>query len=205
MLFHRQAYERVGGHAGVKGSIIEDVSLAKKIKAAGLRLRMVDGAGQVSCRMYQNWPEVRDGYAKNILAGHGNSILLLTLSTLFHWLIFLIPWLWLGLGWLWQGQLQAPWLWLGLDRLWQDQLQAPWFWQPGLPAWPTWLDWPAWPVLLILLGIGVRALTAAVSRQRILDALYLPISVLLMTRISLQSIYWKLKYGGPRWKGRTVT
>jgi hypothetical protein len=139
---------------------------------------------------------VRDGYAKNILAGHGNSIFFLVFSALFHWLIFLIPWLWLGLGWLWQGQLQAPWFWQPGLLVWPTCL--------GLPAWPAWLDWPAWPVLLILLGIGVRALTAAVTRQRILDALFLPISVLLMTRISLQSIYWKLKYGGPRWKGRTL-
>jgi chlorobactene glucosyltransferase len=197
LLFRRPAYDRVGGHAGVKGSIIEDVSLAKKIKAAGLRLRMMDGAGLVSCRMYQNWTEVRDGYAKNILAGHGNSIFLLTLSALFHWLVFLVPWLWLGLGWLWQGQLQAPWFWQASLPAWPAWL--------GLPAWPAWLDWPAWPTLLIMLGIGVRALTAAVTRQRVLDAVLLPISVLLMTRIALQSMYWKLKYGGPRWKGRTLT
>ncbi len=188
LLFRRQAYQKIGGHASVRRSIIEDVSLAKRIKSAGLHLRMLDGAGLISCRMYQSWPEVRHGYAKNILAGHGNSIFFLSLSALLHWLVFIMPWLWLAFG-----------------SLWQTQPQAPWFWQSGWSAWPSWLSWPAWPGILIALGISVRAITAAVTRQRVVDAFFLPVSVFLMTLIAITSIYWKLRYGGPRWKGRTLT
>jgi hypothetical protein len=43
-----------------------------------------------------------------------------------------------------------------------------------------------------------------VTRQRWRDALLMPVSVLLMTIIAAQSIYWQLLYGGPRWKGRLV-
>ncbi len=57
---------------------------------------------------------------------------------------------------------------------------------------------------LIGLGIGVRALTAAVTRQRIIDALLLPVSALLFTRIAAQAVCWQVRYGGPRWKGRVV-
>lgn len=97
LAFRREAYATVGGHAAVRAEVVEDVALARRIKAAGLRLRMADGAGVIGCRMYHNWPEVRDGYAKNILSGHAGSVLFLLLSTVFHWAVFLLPWL----LWLW--------------------------------------------------------------------------------------------------------
>jgi chlorobactene glucosyltransferase len=96
LCFRRQAYTLIGGHAAVRANIVEDVALARKIKRARLRLRMADAAGLIGCRMYKGWPEVRDGFAKNILAGHGNSALLLAVSTVFHWLVFVGP---LLLGW----------------------------------------------------------------------------------------------------------
>jgi chlorobactene glucosyltransferase len=74
------------------------VRLAQRSKAAGLHLRMADGNRLVNCRMYDGWRAALDGYAKNILAGHGNHVALLLLSTLFHWTLFVWPWLWLALG-----------------------------------------------------------------------------------------------------------
>ncbi|MCB0044002.1 MAG: glycosyltransferase [Caldilineaceae bacterium] len=110
MAFRREAYDACGGHAAVAGRIVEDIALAEAIKGAGRALRLADGNGLITCRMYCNWSEVLHGYTKNILAGHRNSFLLLGLSTAFHLLIFLGPWLWLGLGW------ALPW--------------------PGRPLWP---------------------------------------------------------------------
>jgi len=170
LAFLRRAYEELGGHAAVCDEVLEDVNLARRAKAHGLRLRMADGAGLMTCRMYRNWPSVRDGFAKNILAGYGNRVSLLALAALFHWLVFLAPWLWLALGWL----------------------------GSGLPGWPL------WPLILIGLGLGVRALTAAVTGQRPGDALLMPLSVILMSRIALRAIWWQWRYGGPRWKGRTL-
>lgn len=170
MAFRRRAYDLVGGHAAVKDKIIEDITLARRIKKAVQRLHLVDGAGLVNCRMYRDWPAVRAGYAKNILAGYGDRVSFLLLATVFHWLLFLAPWLWLGLGWL----------------------------KPDLPGWP----W--WPLVLAGLGVGLRMLSAAVTRQRLLDALFLPVSVLLMTRIAFQAIWWRWRYGGPVWKGRVI-
>jgi chlorobactene glucosyltransferase len=170
MAFRRRAYDTVGGHRAVRGEVLEDVILARRLKAEGLQLRMADGANRVNCRMYPDWPAVRDGYAKNILAGYGGRVSFLLLATLFHWLLFLLPWLWLTFGWL----------------------------LPDLPGWPL------WPLLLVGLGIGIRSLTAAVTRQRMLDALLMPASVLLMTRIAFQAIWWQWRYGGPLWKGRVI-
>ncbi len=168
LLFRRDAYQRIGGHAAVRGDIIEDMALAGRVKDAGLRLRMAEAAGLSVCRMYLDWGQVRDGFAKNILAGHGRQPALLLLSTVFHWLVFVFPWLWLAAALL-SGGLAAA----------------------------------AWPLALVLLGVGVRALTARVSGQRLRDAALLPLSVILMTLIAARALAWHYG-GGPRWKGRTL-
>lgn len=98
MVFRRSAYARCGGHAAVRQTIVEDVRLAQLIKETGLQLRMADGNSLLQTRMYGSWHDVRNGYAKNILAGHGNSPLFLMASTLFHLLVFVGPWLWLLAG-----------------------------------------------------------------------------------------------------------
>ena len=105
LAFRREMYERIGGHERVRSNIVEDMGLAKLVKRHGGRLVMADGNGLVGCRMYSGWQEVRDGFAKNLLAGHGGKPILLILSALFHWAFFLIPWFWMGYeaftGWTW--------------------------------------------------------------------------------------------------------
>jgi chlorobactene glucosyltransferase len=92
MAWRRAAYERVGGHAAVASSVLEDVLLARRAKQQGMRLWLCDGAGLIACRMYNDWSGVRDGFAKNILAGYGSAGALI-IATIFHWVIFLGPWL----------------------------------------------------------------------------------------------------------------
>ena len=83
----------------MRDNVVEDIALAQLIKRQRLRLRLADGNRLIACRMYESWDEVRDGFAKNLLAGHGNSIPFLIVSTIFHWLVFVYPWIW----WLWGG------------------------------------------------------------------------------------------------------
>lgn len=92
LLFRRGAYEQIGGHAAVRQRVVEDMAFAYAIKGAKLRLRACDANGLLRTRMYANWQEARDGFAKNILAGHGNSVFFLLFSTLFHWWLFVVPW-----------------------------------------------------------------------------------------------------------------
>jgi chlorobactene glucosyltransferase len=169
LTLHRSAYDAIGGHAAVRNDIVEDIRMAQIAKDKGLRLRMVDGNGLVTCRMYTNWPEVRNGYAKNITAGYGDSLVGLLAGSVFHWTVFLFPPLWLLVS-LFAGNAQHI-LYSGI---------------------------------LTAIGMLIRALTAAATRQRVVDALLLPLSVVLMTVIAAQSAYWYLRYGGPRWKGRTI-
>jgi chlorobactene glucosyltransferase len=165
LLFRRDTYGACGGHQAVRSSLVEDIALAQNVKRAGHTVRLADAHGLVRTRMYSDWPSVRDGYAKNILAGHLNSPLLLILSTFFHLSLFILPWLWLAFG------------------------------APG----GIWL-----PITALALGYAVRALTAATALQPLRDVIWMPISVLLMTRIALQALWWRLRFGGVRWKGRTI-
>lgn len=170
LAFRRGAYQKIGGHAAVKNEIVEDIVLGKKTKKAGLRLVMALGEGIIHCRMYQNWRQVREGFAKNILAGHGGQPIFLLISAVFHWLLFIVPWLWLLWG----------------------------FFVPQTQG------WFAYPLAAIALGVGARALSAAVSRHNLADALLMPISTVLMTMIAGQSLWWHYTQGGPQWKGRVV-
>lgn len=86
MLFRRRAYEQVGGHAAVKGNIVDDIALGRKIKAHGLCWRLVDGSRYIRCRMYHNFQEVYNGLSKNLFAVFNSNVPL-----------FILIWLWLGL------------------------------------------------------------------------------------------------------------
>jgi glycosyltransferase involved in cell wall biosynthesis len=66
LLVKREAYDAVGGHAAVAGSILEDVALARAFKAAGKKIRFRYGADAVRTRMYRNFRQLRDGWTKNL-------------------------------------------------------------------------------------------------------------------------------------------
>ena len=70
-MVRRAAYDRAGGHAAVRGEVIEDVALLRAVKAAGGRGVVVDGSSLASCRMYDGWAGVRDGYAKSLWSALG--------------------------------------------------------------------------------------------------------------------------------------
>lgn len=55
MLFTREAYEAVGGHAAVREELLEDIALAKAIKRSGRRLAFLPAAGMMRVRMYENF------------------------------------------------------------------------------------------------------------------------------------------------------
>ena len=68
----REAYDRAGGHAAVRGEVLEDVALLRAVKAAGGRGGVADGTDLASCRMYDGWAELRDGYTKSLWSAFGS-------------------------------------------------------------------------------------------------------------------------------------
>jgi glycosyltransferase involved in cell wall biosynthesis len=66
LLIRREDYERIGGHAGVAGEVLEDVALARLAKQAGIRLHFASGFGIVRVRMYQTFSAMWQGWTKNL-------------------------------------------------------------------------------------------------------------------------------------------
>jgi chlorobactene glucosyltransferase len=85
MLFRREAYLKIGGYKAVRHHAVDDLALGRRIKAHGLRWRLVDGGQRIRCRMYHNFSQVYQGLSKNLFAT-------------FEYKIpqFLFVWLWLG-------------------------------------------------------------------------------------------------------------
>ncbi|HVN22306.1 MAG TPA: glycosyltransferase, partial [Dongiaceae bacterium] len=66
ILIRRETYDAIGGHAAVAGEILEDVALARRMKAAGYKIRFRYGADMVRTRMYRNFAQLREGWTKNL-------------------------------------------------------------------------------------------------------------------------------------------
>jgi glycosyltransferase involved in cell wall biosynthesis len=67
LLVSRDAYEAVGGHASVATNILEDVVLARRIKQSGRKIYFRYGGDAVSTRMYRSFPELLEGWTKNLV------------------------------------------------------------------------------------------------------------------------------------------
>ncbi|MGH8894936.1 MAG: glycosyltransferase, partial [Actinomycetes bacterium] len=66
------AYRRAGGHAAVRDQMLEDVGLLRAVKRSGGRGIVVDGTHLATCRMYDGWRPLRDGYAKSLWSAFGS-------------------------------------------------------------------------------------------------------------------------------------
>jgi hypothetical protein len=93
LAFRRAAYDRLGGHAGVAGEIVEDVALARRTRAAGLKLGLALGGDLVQARMYDGYRTTVAGFGKSLRAAHGGSRALLALSAAWHLAAYTLPWL----------------------------------------------------------------------------------------------------------------
>jgi 4,4'-diaponeurosporenoate glycosyltransferase len=70
LLTSRAAYERAGGHAAVRGEILDDVQLAAAYDRAGLPVRCAVGGPSVTMRSYPGGlRQLADGWTKNIASG----------------------------------------------------------------------------------------------------------------------------------------
>jgi len=69
LLFRREAYEAVGGHAAVREEVAEDLALAQRVKRSGLKLRIRGARGALATRMYRSLSELVEGWSKNLYVG----------------------------------------------------------------------------------------------------------------------------------------
>ena len=69
-----ETYRKSGGHAAasVRAAVLDDIALLRSVKAAGGRGGVVDGTTLATCRMYENWPQLREGYTKSLWSAFGS-------------------------------------------------------------------------------------------------------------------------------------
>jgi chlorobactene glucosyltransferase len=85
MLFRREAYRAISGHENLGTVIVDDLALARRVKAAGLRWRVMNITDLITCRMYHGSREALEGFAKNLFATFD-----------FHLSLFLFVSIWLA-------------------------------------------------------------------------------------------------------------
>lgn len=107
MLVRRDAYEAVGGHAAAPLEAVDDMMLARRIKASGRRNVVARGGPDLRLRMYRGAADLVRGMRKNVLAMPG----FFPLAPVLVALALAITWspLWLALGG-WPGAGLLAWL-----------------------------------------------------------------------------------------------
>ncbi|WP_263352008.1 glycosyltransferase [Acidicapsa acidisoli] len=122
LLVKREAYRTLGGHAAVKGEILEDVELAFLAKRRKVGLRFRYAADALSTRMYRNVSAMIEGWTKNLALLFGNTLILAAWRVLDIFLLIGLP----LLAWrFWNyGVREVPWFTAGwlLTLVWLRNL-----------------------------------------------------------------------------------
>jgi glycosyltransferase involved in cell wall biosynthesis len=97
----KDAYEAIGGHAAIRGSRHDGLTLPRAYRRAGRMTDLCDATDLATCRMYENGRELWFGLAKNAREGlaHPRAIALWTVLLLGGQVLpfVLIPWVpWMG-------------------------------------------------------------------------------------------------------------
>ena len=66
ILISREAYDAVGGHVAIAGSLLEDVALARAVKSSRRKIFFRYGDDAVRTRMYRSFAQLMEGWTKNL-------------------------------------------------------------------------------------------------------------------------------------------
>jgi len=116
ILFRKDFYDRINGHAAVKGDLVEDVWLCMAVKKAGGTVTAFNGTDTVSCRMYRNGKDVWDGFSKNLFAGLGYKTPALLAMIVMTALLYIAPYAFLVRSLL-ISEFSVPLFWLPLIQI----------------------------------------------------------------------------------------
>jgi hopene-associated glycosyltransferase HpnB len=174
ILIRSSAYHRIGGHACVRGEMIEDVNLARRLKAAGMRIHCRHTRDLCTTRMYEGFADVWEGLAKNAYAGMEYQPHKFWVGLIIGLIAAVLPPLYLlaGLGWAWRTGSASAWMAISL-ALW---------------------------INLCILHIHRR--TIRHLRLPWYHSLLLPVSAALYSIIACFSAWQHHHGGGNAWKGR---
>ena len=108
MLVRRAAYLAAGGHRADHGTLHDGIMLARRMKAAGFAITVIDGTDLADCRMYAGLGATWRGFSRNAYEALGSPLALLAITALSATL-YVAPFA--GLVWavLAPGGVAAPW------------------------------------------------------------------------------------------------
>lgn len=93
MLVKRSIYNIIGTHESIKSIVLEDVELARRVKAAGGKVYFSFEPDLISVRMYQNLNELFEGWSKNFFAllqfSYTKAVLLFVILLMVFWMPFI--------------------------------------------------------------------------------------------------------------------
>jgi hypothetical protein len=98
LMIRRSAYDASDGHRAVRASILEDIDLGQRVKAAGYRLAVAAALDLIAVRMYTGWLSIAEGLGKNAVAGYRSGGGRSRLVGLRQALVAFTPWYLLGAG-----------------------------------------------------------------------------------------------------------
>jgi hypothetical protein len=81
LLVDAAALARAGGWQSVSGAVLDDIGLARALRAAGGRTGVADGSALATCHMYATGRELSEGYRKSLWAAFGSPVGALTVAT----------------------------------------------------------------------------------------------------------------------------
>jgi cellulose synthase/poly-beta-1,6-N-acetylglucosamine synthase-like glycosyltransferase len=98
ILVRSDVYRQVGGHLALQEEIVEDMHLARLVKAEGKKVEFLDGTGLFFTRFYDSAKAIWEGFSKNTFGAFGYSVVpfLLTLAACYG--IFLNPFVQLAIN-----------------------------------------------------------------------------------------------------------
>lgn len=173
LCFRRLAYEEVGGHQAIKERILEDVSLARAVKAAGYRMAFVDALDMIYCYMYASFMKTWRGFSKTYFAFYNYSLIAALVIITFDLALFVMPALLLLVS------LFVP-----------------------LPLTVILLALGGYGIAILMRLLLAIRFTRSQKPLTLLLCFFHPVAVTLACLVLLNSIRWHYRRLGIEWKGR---
>jgi GT2 family glycosyltransferase len=89
LMISRETYDVLGGHSKIASDLLEDVAMARMVKSSGRKVLFRYAPDAVRTRMYRSWPQMKEGWTKNLALLFKNPSLR-ALMLLVFWLFSLI-------------------------------------------------------------------------------------------------------------------
>jgi glycosyltransferase involved in cell wall biosynthesis len=167
-------HRSVGGHAAVRGEVVEDVRLARAYRARGLPVRCVGGGDAVVFRMYPDGPgQLVEGWTKNIASGAGLSPPWALTGTV-AWICACVAVTMAAAGGMWSWVVDAG------------------------PA--PWIAVAAWAAVAVELGW----MLGRIGTWRVWTAVFFPVPLAAFLAVFLRSLALTLVRGEVTWRARRV-